>query len=83
MKDDVYKKRMSVEVPARCTLHQCVKGRAVSVGDEYEDSLEAARCILCRYYTLNLESKKCNECLHTQKLDGFSRDEYAPRTNGK
>jgi len=60
--------RFSVPVPPRCTLHQCVKGRARDVSNEYRT------CILCDWYTQNLDSQRCASCLRTEHLDNFVVD---------
>lgn len=37
--------------PPRCALHQIVKGQA--------------GCLCCKYYTLSLDSSKCESCLRS------------------
>lgn len=62
--------RWNVEVPPRCSYHQCVKGAAVAADDKWK------RCILCKYYTLNLNTQKCSTCLETENLDNFVVDKF-------
>lgn len=58
-------KRLNVEVPARCTQHQCVKNTTISTIDKKR------RCLLCSYYHRELYSVKCYDCLGTENLDNF------------
>jgi hypothetical protein len=67
--------RWKVEVPPRCSYHQCVKGAAVAVEDERK------RCILCKYYTRNLDSKKCFTCLESDNLDNFVVDQFVEESD--
>ena len=63
----ILQKRFDVIVPPRCTLHQCVKGRATGTD-------ERRRCIICAHYKLNLNSQRCMDCLSTEELDQFEVD---------
>ena len=43
--------------PPRCGLHQIVKSQA--------------GCLFCRYYTLSLDSLRCNSCLRSETRINF------------
>lgn len=62
--------RFDVDVPARCSLHQCVKGRAVGDYSQYR------QCILCRYYTKDIDSAVCLPCLNSDDLDNWQIDSF-------
>ena len=69
MRDDILRQRLDVDVPARSSLHQCVKGAAVDPADR------SRRCIVCKNYKLNLKTSTCFDCLATEHLDYFAVDD--------
>lgn len=68
--NDILKKRLSVDVPARCWFEECVKGRAFAYNDK------SRGCIYCSHVTLNISCKKCVECLSTENLCNFEIDKW-------
>ena len=68
MNAEIFNRRMNVDVPPRCTLHQCVK-------NAYDEGDTSRRCIVCKNYKLNLNASKCHECLGTEHLDNFECDD--------
>lgn len=63
------------DCPPRCGLHQIVKSQGISI-----DHPSWKRCIFCQYYTNNLDSKKCHECLSTSNLIHFETDRWVKET---
>lgn len=61
------KKRLDVEVPGRCDMHQCVKAA-------YDEAFYPRRCICCAHYHKDVTSETCFACLATEHLDNFKTD---------
>jgi len=63
-------KRLEVEIPPRCTQHQCVKGAAFDPSGSYKG------CITCERYHLNLNTETCLTCLASEHLDHYQPDPW-------
>lgn len=50
--------------PSHCALHQIIKGQA--------------GCIFCKYYSKDIDSKKCLECLSNEKRINWQKCDSCP-----
>lgn len=69
MSNEILRRRFDVDVPPRCSLHQCVK-------NAYDPADRSRRCIFCKHYTLSLKAQTCLVCLGTEHLENFDCDDY-------
>lgn len=65
---EIGRKRFNKEIPPRCTQHDVVK-------NAYSKHEDCVRCIVCKYYHLDLNDERCFDCLMTDDLDNFYPDE--------